>query len=98
MGGTVAGIAYLGEKKFRWAVQHPQKCKTLIIAVGMPVAYLLVTNLTRFVVIVELSFLFVIAYFFFVKQSHQNGAGGSKNLTDGQGRISKIEEQMEQCC
>ncbi len=89
MGGTVVGIAYLGEKRCLWAAQHPQKWKTLVVLIGMPTAYLLVTHLTRFIVVAELLILFVIAYFFFVKQPKV--AGGSK-------KISEIEEQMKQCC
>ena len=57
MGGTVTGIACLGEKKCAWAAQHPQKWKTLIIIIGMPIAYLLVMNLTKFIVVSELLYI-----------------------------------------
>ena|SRR3989338_6128315 len=98
MGGTVTGIACLGEKKCAWAAQHPQKWKTLIIIIGMPIAYLLVMNLTKFIVVSELLILFVIAYFFFIKQPRLGGSSGSKDLPAGKAGISKIEEQIEQCC
>lgn len=90
MGGTVVGIAYLGEKKCRWAAQHQLLWKILVIAGGMPFAYLLIMNLNKLIVVVELIILLKIAYFFFIKQSSKP-ASGSKE-------ISKIEEQMERCC
>jgi len=96
IGGTVVGIAYLGEKKCRWAAQHQLLWKTLVIAGGMPLAYLLIINLNKFIVVVELVTLIKIAYFFFIKQSETTS--GSKDLPIGQAGISKIEEQMEQCC
>lgn len=74
MGGTVTGIAYLGEKKW----------KTLVILTGMPTAYLLVTHLTKFIVVAELSALIIIAYFLFNRRLPKTA--------------SNIEKQMEQCC
>ena len=90
MGGTVVGIAYLGEKKCRWASQHQLLWKTLVITGGMTLAYLLIINLNKFIVVAELLILIKIAYLFFIKQPPKP-ASGSKE-------ISKIEEQMEQCC
>ena len=90
MGGTVVGIAYLGEKKCRWASQHQLLWKTLVIAGGMPFAYLLIINLNEFIVVVELVILLKIAYLFFIKQPSK--------LASGSNKISEIEEQMEQCC
>lgn len=90
MGGTVVGIAYLGEKRCRWADRHPLLWKSLIIAGGMPVAYLLVMNLSKFMVVVELLILLNIAYFFFIKRP--KGA----QTTSAAGR--QIEKEMERCC
>ncbi|HEY4506674.1 MAG TPA: hypothetical protein VJH71_00725 [Candidatus Paceibacterota bacterium] len=98
MGGTVVGIAYLGEKKCRWAAKHQLLWKTIIIAGGMPFAYLLVIKLNRFIVLAELLILIKIAYLFFIKQPRRNvGTSGSNNLSTQAG-ISEIEEKMEQCC
>jgi len=98
MGGTVVGIAYLGEKKCHWAAQHQFLWKTIIIAGGMTIAYLFIINLNKFIVIVELLILLKIAYLFFLKQSRRYvGTGGSKNLPVQTG-TSEIEEQMGQCC
>lgn len=96
MGGTVVGIAYLGEKKCRWAAQHQLLWKILVIAGGMPLAYLLIINLNKFIVIIELIIIVKIAYFFFIKSSKVTS--GSNNLSADQTGISEIEEQMEQCC
>ena len=97
MGGTVVGITYLGEKRCLWAARYPQMWKILVTSIGMPLAYLMVTNLNKSIVLIEISLMLIIAYFFFIKQSSKKMIGGSKNLLP-QENISKIEEQMEHCC
>lgn len=92
MGGTVAGIAYQGERKLDWASRHQLLWKILVVLFGMPLAYIFVTNLSKPIVIIELFLLLLISYFFFVKRSGQSS--GSK--TDK--RVRDIEEKMEQCC
>lgn len=87
MGGTVVGIAYRGEKRCRWAAQHPQIWKTLILLIGMPIAYVLVINITKFTIVVEFVFLFVIACFLFIDRD------SSKNP-----RASGIEGKLKHCC
>ena len=96
MGGTVVGIAYVGEKKYRWAAQHQLLWKTLVISGGMSLAYFFLMNLNKFIVALELLILIKISYFFFIKRPSKT-ASGSKNLPVQAG-ISEIEEQMEQCC
>ncbi len=95
MGGTVVGIAYLGEKQYRWAARHAQAWKMLVICSGMPLAYFLVTHLANLTIIAEFFLLLIIAYFFFLKRSRSHIAG---EASEGNGRIREIEEQMEQCC
>lgn len=90
MGGSVVGINHLGEKRCQWAASHSLQWRSLVILVGMPTAYLFITNLNEFVVIVEAVALIIIAYFFFIKQP---SAGGFAKK-----RISEIEEQMKHCC
>jgi hypothetical protein len=90
MGGTVVGIAYLGEKKCHWAAQNQSLWKALVIAGGMILAYVLLMNLSKFVVIVEFVILLVIAYFLFSK--------GLSFADSGSKRITEIEEKMEHCC
>lgn len=92
MGGTVVGIAYLGEKRCHWAAQHPQKWKWLVVIIGMPTAYLLVSHISKLVVFVELIILLNLAYLLFIKTSKLDQAGKSEEQLD------KIEKQMEQCC
>ena len=76
MGGTVVGIAFKN-----------QNYKKLIIAVGMPIAYLLITYLTKTVVAVEFVVMIAVAYLLFIK----NGSADTK-------RIGDLEKKMEQCC
>jgi hypothetical protein len=95
MGGTVVGIAYLGEKRCRWAAQHQLLWKTLIIIGGMPIAYLLIINLNKLIIVIELLILIKIAYFFFIKQPTQTASGSGLPEKAG---ISEIKEKMEQCC
>ena len=57
MGGTVVGIAYQVDRKF----------KLFIILLGMPLAYLFVANLNRLIVVIEFVIIILIAYLLFVK-------------------------------
>jgi len=97
MGGTIVGIAYVGEKKCRWASNNQLLWKTLVIAGGMPIAYQLVNNLDKSAVVMEFILLVVIAYFFFIKRSYNYDIGSSEKLTDKNG-LREIEEKMKQCC
>lgn len=92
MGGTVVGIAYQGERKLDWASRHNLLWKILVVFLGMPIAYIFVTNPSKPVVIIELALLFLISYFFFIKRPIRSGGSASDK------RISDIEEKMEQCC
>jgi len=79
MGGSVVGIA--------------NKCQTLgrkiaVITIGMPAAFVLVTNLTKITVLIELVLLLIIAYKLFVR-----GGSDSDNK-----HTHELEEQMKQCC
>ncbi len=78
MGGTVVGIAYQ-RYSLRW--------KTTVILLGMPLAYLLVTNLSKTTVIIEFILLVIIAYALFVR----------KEPADHE-RIRELEEKMKNCC
>ncbi len=93
MGGSVVGIAYLGEKRCRWAQQHPLEWKSIVVGIGMPIAYLLVTHLTPMTVISEFILLLIIAYLFFIKRPMR--AVGEPN---DNGNVQEIKKQMEQCC
>ncbi len=91
MGGSVVGIAYLGEKRLVWAGKRPIVWKVLIIGLGLILAYLAVTNLTKVTVLIELVVLLIMAFFLFVKRSSENDSAGNE-------AVRKIEEQMKSCC
>lgn len=92
MGGTVVGIAYLGEKKYSWAAKNPQLWKSLIILIGMLTAYILVSHLNKFTIFIELIILIYLAYLFFLKNPKPNQTEKSDN------QLGEIKKQMEQCC
>lgn len=99
MGGSVAGIAYLGEKRCAWAAQNPKTWKSLVIFGGMTLAYILVSHLSKMVVIIELIIMLNLAYLFFFSKpkNHHSGTdfpSGDETLE----RVKEIEKQMEQCC
>lgn len=79
MGGSVVGIAYQ---------RHSLRWKITTIAIGMPSAFVLITNLTKIAVFIELIVLLIIAYKLFVRSDNN----GSKE------RVHELEKQMKQCC
>jgi len=89
MGGTIVGIGYYGEKRCWWAASHPLLWKSLIIVIGMPLAYMFVSNLSKGLVVIVLFVLVLIAHFLF--KSPARNFGGAES-------IKKIEKQMEDCC
>ena len=80
MGGSIVGIAYQ-RNSLRW--------KITVIALGMPVAFLLLNNLSKTVVIIELIMLLILAYVLFAKR----GEEGDKSK-----RVEDLEEKLKQCC
>lgn len=78
MGGSVVGIA-LQMPSFKW--------KTATTAIGMFLAYLLVSNLSKKVVLVEFAVLLSIAVILFSRKD----AVEKQNVFD-------LEEKMKQCC
>jgi hypothetical protein len=91
MGGSVVGIAYLGEKKFRWASDNQKFWKAIVIIVGMTLAYILVSNISKTTLFIELIMMFYLAYLFFIKTPNLQHENTSKH-------VEEIEKQMEQCC
>ena len=80
MGGTVVGIAY----RSGW--------KRTGVLLGMPLAYILVVNLSKLVVGIESILLILTAYLLFVRPSVK--PAGTKDTRD----VREIEEQMKSCC
>ena len=93
MGGTVVGIAYQAEKTFRWAKENNVLSKTLIILVGLPLAYLAIENLALGTILIEAVLMIILIYFFFIKK---RGSAPS-HLNNGK-TISDLEKQLEECC
>ncbi|MDO8569431.1 MAG: hypothetical protein Q7R89_01440 [bacterium] len=79
MGGSVVGIAYQ---------RHLLRWKIATITVGMPTAFLFITNLNKITVFIELVILLAIAYKLFVYKVNNNGKG----------RAHELEEKMKNCC
>lgn len=80
MGGSVVGVAYQ-RQSLRW--------KITVIAIGMPAAFFLLTNLTKTVVIIELIVLLILAYVLFAKK---------KKEEDNSKQAQDLEEKLKQCC
>lgn len=78
MGGTVVGIAYQ-RNSLRW--------KTTVVIIGMPLAYLLLVNLSTTIVIIEFVILVAFAFVLF----------GRKTPADSE-RVRDLEEKMKSCC
>ena len=82
MGGSVVGIAYQ---------RHSLRWKITTIAIGMPAAFVLITNLTKITILIELIVLLIIAYKLFV---HKDNSDSS----DSKEHVHELEEKMKQCC
>jgi len=78
MGGSVVGIA-LKRPSLRW--------KIVVVVIGMPVAFFLLTNLSKTVVIIELIALLILGYVLF-----------SNKEKDSSERVKNLEEKLKQCC
>ncbi|MEK9175758.1 MAG: hypothetical protein AAB795_04205 [Patescibacteria group bacterium] len=78
MGGTVVGIAYQKQSLF-W--------KSIVITIGMPVAYLFVTHINPLVIVLEIIILLIFAYMFFLKQ------GSTRNYN-----VRDLETKLKNCC
>lgn len=79
MGSSVAGVAYQ-RSNLKW------KIRTMIL--GLPVTYLLLVNLNKIIIFIELILLLIVAYTLFVK----------KGVVNNTNQTNKLKEQMEQCC
>ena len=99
MGGSIVGIAYQGAQKFEWARKNSLLWKFIVIFTGMPIAYLLVSNLSKRVVTIELILLLITARFFFVERQKKPSGSGENQVKLGENQeIRDIEEKMKQCC
>ncbi len=91
MGGSVVGIAFQGEKRFKWAADDIFYWKAPVIIVGMPVAYWLFIKMSWAVLALEIILLAFAAYVLFA------GSGGEKSQTNKH-KVDEIKKKMESCC
>ena len=89
MGGTVVGIAFQGEKKFKWA-KNLFYWKAPVIIVGFIIAYLLLINISWTTFIIELVLLGFLTYFLFLQPIAGKSPQGES--------VSELEEKLEDCC
>ncbi len=91
MGGTVVGIAYQAEKKFRWQSEKAFWFKFAIIIVGFYAAHIAVESLSWMTFVFELAVLAALAYLFFVRGVETVGKKNSSN-------VEKLQKELENCC
>ena len=91
MGGTVVGVAYQAEKKFRWRGEKAFWSKFAVIVAGFYAAHVAVGGLSWTVFAIELFVLVILAYLFFIRQ---DGA----NLKSHSAKVEKLEKELENCC
>ncbi|MDP3991531.1 MAG: hypothetical protein Q8P66_01335 [Candidatus Colwellbacteria bacterium] len=90
MGGTVVGIVYQGEKKFKVMRSFTPKMAVLII--GLILAYLLLTNVNWLTLIEAALILTPLGYLFFLR-SPQATAEEENSET-----VKDLEDKMKECC
>jgi len=92
MGGTVVGIAYQGEKRFKWATDNAMKFKTLVILIGFVLAYLALSFISWTIFWAAFAILGLVAYVYFVMPD------GTKKGVKDTAKIGGIEEKLKDCC
>ena len=89
MGGTVVGIAFQGEKKFKWA-KNLFYWKAPVVIIGFIIAYLLLINISWTTFAIELALLGLLTYFLFLQPSAGKSPQGKS--------VSELEEELKDCC
>ncbi len=89
MGGTVVGIAFQGEKKFKWA-KNLFYWKVPVVIIGFVIAYLLLINMSWPTFIFELILLGILIYFLFLQPT--------ANRLSTKESVSELEDKLEDCC
>lgn len=94
MGGTVVGIAYQGEKRFKWAEENIFRFKVPVVVIGFALVYLALENLSWSSVGIEAALLLILFYFFFIS-GNKNNNGPAKEVSP---KVKELEEKMKNCC
>ena len=93
MGGTVAGVAYQGEKSFSWVGRFPVAWKTAVVVMGIPLAFWAAAGASLKVLVLEAIVLLTLVYFFFVRRSRAREGSGPE-ASD----MSELEKKLKDCC
>jgi hypothetical protein len=94
MGGTVVGIAYQGEKRFKWAEANIFRFKVPVVIIGFILVYFAVKNLNWLGLGIEVAILLLLFYFFFIS----NGENGKPTFESDPSKVKELEEKMKSCC
>lgn len=89
IGGTVVGIVYQGEKKFRAMKSFGPKL--IVLIVGFALASILLENLSWLTLAAAVTILIPLAYLFFLKAPQGKTSHDPKAVED-------LEDKMKDCC
>jgi len=95
MGGTVVGIAYQGEKRFKGVEENIFRFKAPVVVLGFLLVYLALNNLSWVGLAVEAVILAALVYLFFISPR------GKKEINiheRSSGVVEDLEEKMKNCC
>jgi len=95
MGGTVVGIAYQGEKRFKWAEENIFRFKVPVVILGFILVYLALNNLSWVSFAVEAVILTALVYLFFISPQRKRGINIHERSP---GVVEDLEEEMKNCC
>ena len=90
MGGTVVGVVYQGEKKFK--VMRSFAPKMVVLIIGFALAYLLLANLSWLTLIAATLTLIPLGYLFFLRLPQATTDLGSSEAA------KELEDKMKDCC
>ncbi len=92
MGGTIVGIAYQGEKRFKWAQGNIAKFRVPVMLVGFLLAYCALSSISWITFGVEVAVLGLVTYLYFVMPAIATRRVGDQTKT------REIEERLKDCC
>lgn len=93
MGGTVVGIAFQGEKRFRWAAESIFRFKVPVVIIGFLLVYWAVNNISWLGLGIEVIVLGILIYLFFIQ------SGRVEQFSQGESpKVRELEEKMKDCC
>jgi len=92
MGGSVVGIAYLGEKRFEWAEKSIFYFKVPVIVGGFAFVYWALNNISLLSLGIEALLLTFLFFVYFVLPAI--GLAREKNPE----KVRELEEKLKSCC